>query len=139
MVRRLGADEVAIGPGLETAAAYGPFDLILESVGGESLAQALGQLRPGGTCVLLGASAGAETTFDASRFRVGGATLYGLVMGYEFQIEPPRIGLAELAGLVAMGALSPEIAVEAPWTEITRVGRDLMDRRFAGKAVLHVQ
>jgi NADPH2:quinone reductase len=139
MARRLGADQVAVGPELVAAAAHGPFDLILESVGGPSLAQALGLLRPGGTCVLLGASAGAETTFDASRFRVGGATLYGLVMGYEFQIEPPRVGLAELAALVAAGALWPEIAVEASWTEVARVGRELMDRRFTGKAVLHVQ
>jgi NADPH:quinone reductase-like Zn-dependent oxidoreductase len=139
LARRLGAQHVAIGSNLEAADQFGPFDLILESVGAASLGRAMGLLKPGGVCVLLGASDGATTTFDASRFRVGGTTLYGLVMGYEFQAEPPSVGLAELADGVATGELQPVIAEEASWNEVARVARDLLARRFVGKAVLHVQ
>jgi len=137
-VRSLGADEVAIGPDLEGAERHGPFDLVLESAGGSSLARAMTLLAPGGTCVLLGASGEAGASIDTSRFRIGGTSLYGLVMGYEFQREPPAVGLAELLQQVAAGRLTPSIGVEAPWTRIAEVAADLMARRFHGKAVLHV-
>jgi NADPH:quinone reductase-like Zn-dependent oxidoreductase len=40
--------------------------------------------------------------------------------------------------LVAEGALRPHIAVEAPWTDIAEVAQELIERRFPGKAVLHL-
>jgi NADPH:quinone reductase len=43
-----------------------------------------------------------------------------------------------LAGLVAGRSLRPHIAIEAPWTDIGGVARQLLDRTFAGKAVLHL-
>jgi len=138
LATRLGAHDVALGPP-SAAAAHGPYDLILESVGAGSLAASLEVLASGGVCVLLGASAGGRTDFDASLFRrPGGVSLYGLVMGYEYRLEPPGIGLSDLAGRVATGELVPQIAREAPWTDVAEVARDLLDRRFSGKAVLHV-
>lgn len=137
-VRGLGARDVAIGSDLAGAEAFGPYDLILESVGAKSLAAALTMLAPGGMCVLFGASAGAETTFDAAKFRVGGTSLYGLFLGYEFRFEPPGVGLARLAGLVSEGALVPQIDVVADWRETAKVAADLMARRFNGKAVLTI-
>ena len=136
LVRRLGADEIALGDNLSGAEKFGPYDLILELVGGQSLAAALGMLAPGGTCVLLGASATSQTDFDAAKFRVGGTTLYGLVMGYEFQREPPGVGLAELLGLVAAGKVRPEITVSGRVSDIADIAARLIDRGFAGKAVL---
>jgi NADPH:quinone reductase len=136
LVRRLGADEVAPGDNLSGAEKFGPYDLILESVGGQSLAAALGMLAPGGTCVVLGASAGSRTDFDAAKFRVGGTKLYGLVMGYEFQREPPGVGLAELLALVATGKVRPEITVRGEVRDIADVAARLIDRGFVGKAVL---
>jgi len=47
-------------------------------------------------------------------------------------------GLALLAGLVAANTIRPHIAVETLWTEIGSVARRLLDRAFAGKAVLHL-
>jgi NADPH:quinone reductase-like Zn-dependent oxidoreductase len=138
MVVRLGAHKVAIGQLQIAAGSIGPFDLILESVGEESLGAAMAMLSPRGTCVLLGASAGARTTFDASRFRVGGTSLYGLVMSYEFEVEPACVGLAELVNLVAVGELKPEIALQTPWQDIDAVAHGLMAREFKGKAVLHI-
>lgn len=138
MVRRLGASNVAVGPTPHGAASFGPFDLILESVGGASLAAALEMLAPDATCVLLGASAGARTDFNASKFRVGGTSLYGLVLGHELRRSPPSVGLAELGRRVADGSLVPHVEREAPWTEIAAVAQELIDRRFTGKAVLHI-
>lgn len=135
LVRGLGADDVAIGADL-AAAAKGPFDLILDSVGGQTLGAALNMLAIGGTCVVFGASDSAITSFDASAFRPGGTSLYGLYLGYELQFEPPSVGLAHLAGLVGQGVLDPMVEVTAPWTEVARVAQDLIDRRFVGKAVL---
>jgi NADPH2:quinone reductase len=136
LMRRLGADAVALGDNLAGVEANNPFDLILESVGGESLAASLGLLARGGTCVLLGASAGETTTFDASKFRVGGTALYGLVMGYEFQHEPPAAGLANLLALIQAGTLKAVIEQRAPIEAVAQVADDLIMRRFVGKAVL---
>ncbi|MBV8337461.1 MAG: zinc-binding dehydrogenase [Alphaproteobacteria bacterium] len=138
LVRSLGANQVAVGEGLDGAAPYGPFDLILESVGGTALATALGLLAPGATCVVYGASQSAITTFDASRFRIGGTSLYGLVMQYELARTPPSIGLAELLALNRQKRLVSVIGVRAPLADIARIAGDLIARRFAGKAVLIV-
>jgi hypothetical protein len=40
--------------------------------------------------------------------------------------------------MVAEGTLRTSIGDEAPWTEIARVGQELLERRFTGKAVLHL-
>jgi NADPH2:quinone reductase len=54
------------------------------------------------------------------------------------RVERASEGLALLAGLIAQGVLRPHLAIEAPWTEISSIARQLLDRAFAGKAVLHV-
>jgi NADPH:quinone reductase len=136
LMRSLGARHVAVGEDLEGTT--DPFDLILESVGGRTLGNALGLLAPGGTCVLYGASQNAITTFDTSRFRVGGTSLYGLVMQYELARMPPSVGLGELLALVDQEKLRSVIEVRAPLADIARVADDLMQRRFSGKAVLSV-
>ena len=135
LVRGLGAKHVTIGETL--AEDVGPFDLIVESVGGRTLGAALGLLAPGGTCVNLGGSEGAMAEFDISKFRgAGGTSLYGLAMFYELQHEPPSLTLAELAGLVASGKLKPLIERRGPISDIAEVAEALMARQFAGKAVL---
>jgi hypothetical protein len=48
------------------------------------------------------------------------------------------IGLQRLAGLVGDGKLTPHLGVEAEWREIGQVAQALIDRRFQGKAVLHI-
>jgi NADPH:quinone reductase-like Zn-dependent oxidoreductase len=126
---------VAVGADLAQAA-EGPFDLVLESIGGRTLSAALEMLAPGGTCVVFGASESAVTTFDAGKFRPGGTTLYGLYLGWELQFEPPAVGLARLAQMVGEGALDPMVEVVRPWTEVAQTAQDLMDRRYVGKAVL---
>ena len=137
LVRRLGAANAAIG-GIETAQAFSPYDLVLESVGGQTLGEAMGLLANQGTVVLFGASDTPMTTFDGRRFRVGGTTLYGLFLGDELSRAPPGPALAELAAALAAGTLDPMIEAQADWSDIARVADDLIARRFTGKAVLTI-
>ena len=137
-----GADEVAVGDSLaEAGRPFAPFDLIVDSVGGDVLAAALTMLNEGGVCVNLGVSAGSQVTFDAATFFLTGrARLYGLILFDELKtVEPAAFGLALLAGLISRGKLTPHISVEANWTHVADVTQQLLDRRFAGKAVLHVE
>jgi NADPH2:quinone reductase len=131
---------VVLGRDLAAAKPHGPFWLILDSLGGSALGAALGLLQPGGTCVTFGVSEAAQTSF-ASRdfFATGGVRLYGLTLFHELMsVERAGIGLALLADLIAAGKLQPQIALEASWSEIGTLARRLIDRAFAGKAVLHV-
>ncbi|MSP02773.1 MAG: alcohol dehydrogenase [Acetobacteraceae bacterium] len=140
MVAEWCGDRTIVAPDLSAAAAHGPFHLILDSVGGSALGAALGMLRPDGTCVTFGVSEAAKATFDSGAFfRSGGSRLYGLVLFTELRkVEPASEGLAILAGMIAGGTLRPRIEIEAPWTEIGAVARQLLDRSFMGKAVLHL-
>lgn len=133
-------ERTIVAPELVAAAAFGPFDLILDSVGGSALGAALAMLRPRGTCVTFGTSEGPSATFDSGAFfRSGGSRLYGLVLFPELRTaEPASEGLAILAGMIARGALKPRIEIEANWNEIGTVARQLLDRSFMGKAVLYV-
>jgi NADPH2:quinone reductase len=132
---------VAVGASIETARPLGPFDLILDSVGGQTLAATLTMLRTAGTCVTFGVSEAATSTFESGAFfRTGGAKLYGLILFDELvRVEPAGKGLAVLADLVQRKVLKPAIEVEAPWTDIGRVATDLLERKFSGKAVLYVK
>ncbi len=137
-VKQTGAHIVVTGDDLSVASEYGPYDLILESVGGTTLSTALSLIAPDGMCVLFGTSANKEVTFDASKFYgTGGASLYGFILFHELEREPASVGLKRLVNLVAHGQLSPHIDVEAPWTQVAEVAQQLTQRRFAGKAVLH--
>jgi NADPH:quinone reductase-like Zn-dependent oxidoreductase len=141
MVRAAGAHDIVVDPsGAAAAAASGPYHLIVDSVAGRTLGDALAMLAPGGTCVNFGVSSEPQTTFNVARFfGVGRVTLYGLRLWTELGRESASHGLSRLASLVAVRHLRPHIEVEAPWTEIGQVAQQLLDRRYAGKAVLTVR
>lgn len=140
LARRYGAHAV-VTTGTEHGAisAEGPYDLVVESIGGASLEAALKALRPRGQCVVIGVSSGAKVSFDAEAFFYATATLSGLVLFRELETgEGPAAGLTRLLRLVADGRLVPDIAEERPWTEIDAAARDLMDRKVPGKIVVHM-
>ncbi|MEH1926413.1 zinc-binding dehydrogenase [Nostoc sp.] len=139
LVREAGAQSVVIGEDLSPASEYGPYDLIIESVGGKTLGVALGLLAQDGKTVLYGVSGGAEVTFNAGQFfGTGGVSLYGLRLFDELRFESAAVGLKRLLSLVEAGKLRPHIDLEASWTQIADVAQQLLDRRFPGKAVLHI-
>jgi NADPH:quinone reductase len=141
MVAEWCGDRVVFGGELSAAKPYGPFWLILDSLGGSALSAALGMLQPNGTCVTFGASEASSATFESRNFfGTGGAKLYGLTLFHELMsVERAGIGLRLLAELIEAKKLRPQIAVEAPWSEIGTIARRLIDREFTGKAVLHIR
>ena len=139
IVREAGAHEVVVGEDLADAPAFGPYDVILESIGGEPLAQALPMLAPEGICVNYGISSGQETTFDISRvFGIGGVRLYGFILFHELKRWPAAEGLARLVDLVQQGTLVAPIEHEAPWSDFVATVHALANREIPGKAVIHV-
>jgi len=143
VVRAAGARQVVVGESVAPAAASGPYDLIVDPVGGGALAEAVALLARWGTCVSVGASAGMvgmQVPLDlASVYRAGSVSLHVLSLFAELTREPASVGLERLARLVADGQLTPHVGVEEDWGELGRVAQDLIARRFSGKAVLHVQ
>jgi NADPH:quinone reductase len=135
-LRELGADALIT----ELEPEGEPFDLLLESVGGASLAAALTRTAPQGTVVAFGASSPDPTTFDVSRFyNRGGTRLYGLRVFDE--LARLRSGVRDLTLLVAelaAGRLDPQIGLGTSWQDADAAIQALLDRRVAGKAVLTV-
>ena len=131
----LGAEEIVVGFEPDGP----PFDLVLESVGGASLAAGLARIAPGGTIVSFGNSSREPTTFEVSAFygQASGARLEAFLI---FTDLARHGGGAEdlrmLAELVAHDRLDPQIALETSWKGAADPIEALLDRRLAGKAVL---
>jgi NADPH2:quinone reductase len=142
LVRDAGGDLVVDDENVAAAASYGPYDLIIEQLGGPALAEAMTQLAPRGTCLSVGVStgvAGYEVPIDMARMRrAPGACLRILNLHQELEREPASRGLQRLVRLVGEGKLMPHLGVEENWHEIGRVAQALIDRQFPGKAVLRV-
>lgn len=138
--REAGADNVVVGETPAEAKAYGPFALMIDSVGGSVLGAVLSMVEEGTVVVSLGTSAGSSVTFDAQKFYgVGMASLYGLILFDELKkVESAAVGLTRLAKLVGSGKLVPRISLEADWSEVDSVAQQLLDRTYPGKAVLTV-
>lgn len=139
LIREAGADEVIVGDDISPARAHGPYHLIIESVGGKTLANVLSLLANGATCVTLGWSASPEITIDVrDLIFTGRTTLYRLNMFEEFNRRDGSEDLAWLAQMVAEQKLKTPIEVETSWHEIGNVAQRLLQRQFTGKAVLHL-
>ncbi len=132
----IGANEV-VG---ELSAEGEPFDVILESVGGASLAAAIARVAPWGTIVTFGNSSSEQTTFDVSPFyALPGARLIGLRVFDELDRYGSGVrDLRFLAEGVAAGRLDTQIGVTRSWREAGETLEDLIERRVRGKAVLTI-
>lgn len=138
-VREAGAHEVVVSDDGQAAGKYGPYDRIIDSVGGQVLGTILGMLAPDGTCVNFGVSATSTVTFDLRSFFIaGGTSFHGFYLFQELQHESAQSGLTHLGRLVEAQHIHPHIALEESWEHISDVAQQLIERRFAGKAVLTV-
>jgi NADPH2:quinone reductase len=135
-LRELGASEVSVG--MPDA---GEYDIILESVGGESLGRALTLVAAGGCVVSFGCSSGVPTTFDARAFyRRHGARVAAFVLVSELQRTGSAVhDLVNLADQLATGRLESRIGLELDWHDAAEGFDALLDRRIAGKAVLRIE
>jgi NADPH:quinone reductase len=133
-LRDLGARHIAIGMPAE-----GEYDIVLESVGGESLSRALAIVATGGTVVSFGCSSGEPTTFDVTTFYRRVARLCGFTLVPELQRTGSAVhDLVNLADQLATGRLDTQIELELDWTEAAAAFDALLGRQLAGKAVLRV-
>lgn len=137
LVREAGADHVVSGDRAGPAAAHGPYHCILDSVGGQVLADCMQLLARAGVLVNYGVSAGEQATIEVGDFfRIGRVRYYGLYLFTEFGRRSARDGLGVLAGLVADGRLRPHIGAEGGLEELGALAERLFDRRVDGKAVI---
>jgi NADPH:quinone reductase-like Zn-dependent oxidoreductase len=119
--------------------AEGLFDLILESVGGSSLAGAISKVAPGGTIVVYGNSSREDTPISFPDF-AGHAGARLLAFFIYDSGTPASMGadLATLVSLVAAKKLTPEIGLEDSWHNLYLATTALRDRKVNGKAVFHI-
>jgi NADPH:quinone reductase-like Zn-dependent oxidoreductase len=137
-LRELGAEEI-----VHSLQPDGPdFDAIVEGVGGGTLGLALQRIAPGGTVVSFASTDPADpVTFPPRSLfgRASRARLYGLFLFAELAHE--RSGsrdLGRLVQLVAAGQLDCSIDRDASWHEAAEAIQALLNRRIAGKVVLHI-
>jgi NADPH:quinone reductase len=117
--------------------ADGDFDLVLESIGGETLLAALSRTAPRGHLVLLGSSSGEPAPVTILSFRAHARQTI-----HPFWVhgsgEPVGRDLAELARLAARGLLDPVVGWAGSWERLDEAMQALRDRSVAGKAILRV-
>lgn len=113
------------------------FDLVLESIGGNILAQSLTHLAPGGTVVSIGASSDEKTNFDVlGLVRKGAIKLYALSLFQEMELQGMGTRqLAMLLDLLASHRLDPQIDQQRSWRHMGEMLAALGDRRIDGKAI----
>jgi NADPH:quinone reductase-like Zn-dependent oxidoreductase len=137
-VKDAGAHNVVADETGMAAQPFGPYNLILESVGGQVLANVMGMCAPMAHVVCYGISGGGPATFDSSVMLRSRLNVSGLAVFTEIGRETASVGLGRLVRMVSAGTLKPLVAVEAPWTEIGAIAQGLLDRAYPGKAVLLV-
>jgi NADPH:quinone reductase len=128
----LGAGEVVA----DVEAAQGPFEVVLESVGGRSLETALTRLAPRGTLLWFGQASRQPASMDF--FAVMSAAPYATIVPFSYWRSGASDAddLATLVRLVAAGHLHPEIGLQADWRETPDALIALGERRVRGNAVL---
>jgi NADPH2:quinone reductase len=115
-------------------------DLILESVGGESLARLVTEVDPDGTLVMFGNTSNQPTTFDVRDVYLGGAVrLQSFMLFHDLPGGPPGRDLSYLAQLLAAGRLDPQVGAELSWGDIADAPARLRERSILGKVVLTVR
>lgn len=129
----LGAHNVVPDP----AEATGPYDVVIESVGGASLASALDRTAAGATIVLIGASSGEKTPIDIYDFIGHEGTRIVSYLSYAHP-EPPAKDLQTLVDLVAADRLHPTLGHVEHWTNLNEVLTAVRHRHIDGKAVLTI-
>ncbi len=119
--------------------AEGKFGLILEAVGGASLAAAIAHVEPKGTIVVFGNSSGEPTSIN---FRDFAEHANARIQSFSYFTSEPEErfapDLALLASLVADGSLQLALVVNS-WRDLAKIGPQLRDRHIAGKAVFRVE
>ncbi|MGH2826991.1 MAG: zinc-binding dehydrogenase [Actinomycetota bacterium] len=133
--RALGASEVVTSLDDET---LGPFDLVLDGVGGPLLRSALLRCAPKATVTTYGSLGGPGAEIGLPAFANAPlARVMGLFV-YALGTETMGVELASLVELVADGRLKPRLGLISDWEATNDVLDAMRERKLTGKAVLTV-
>ena len=114
----------------------GPFDVAMDSVGGDVFGQALVKLGRNGLMLWYGQASSEPARADFFAVQNGPTDVTIRTLNYWTEADRDAEDLATLVDLVATGRLHPEIGEIADWSETPRVLADLRERRVRGNAVL---
>jgi NADPH:quinone reductase len=133
-----GAKLAELGATLVTdlADAPGRYDVVMESVGGQSLAAARRKARTAGVVLWFGQASRTPVTLDFFDWIDGTAGAAIVAFGYERRDFADDGDLATLVRLTAAGRLHPEIGALLPWEHTPDVIDAIRGRRLRGNAVL---
>jgi NADPH:quinone reductase len=135
-IEALGAKR-AVSP--DEAFEHGPFDVILELVGGPNLAADVKALAPWGTIVVIGVSAGTDAAFDLRRLMTIRGTVRASTLRYRAPEEKALLTRElekSVLPLVADGRLRVPIEAEFPLTEVATAYERFTAGGHLGKIVL---
>jgi NADPH:quinone reductase-like Zn-dependent oxidoreductase len=117
--------------------AQGPFDVVVESVGGPTFSAAWSRLHPRGLFLWLGQASRTPPTMDFFDWR-GGASATLRKFSYVDSDIPDGEDLSTLVRLVTGGRLHPEIGRVETWRKTPELLRALVAREIHGNAVLTI-
>lgn len=111
-------------------------DVVLESVGGETLIRSIELLAPGGRLVSVGNSSGQSGSIDSSLLMEKDISLMGLYLGAELLRSGAIEEFAKVVDLCARGELKVIIDRVLPLAEAAEAHRILANRANFGKVIL---
>ena len=127
----LGAHKVVVSLDDET---LGPFDLVLDGVGGPILRDAVHRLAPGATAATYGVLAGPAELGLPDFSSSPNAKVMGFIHSYPEETKGED--LATLVRFVGEGQLNPLMGMVRDWEQTPEVLDALRNRQVRGKAIL---
>lgn len=120
--------------------AQGPYDHVLDGVGGEVLTRCVDVVSPHGMVVSYASTLMEPAALGPRWFGAHvGATLRAMLLFDELRYtQSAASDLSKLCALIAAGVLTPHIDVEADWIRGGELARDLLARNVTGKVVLNI-
>jgi NADPH:quinone reductase-like Zn-dependent oxidoreductase len=106
-------------------------DIVLNSVGGETVQKSIDMLKPGGVLVIIGVMAGSEARIMLRRAYLKGITITGTAGGNRWE-------LVEAIEMVRRGLIKPIIYKEYSFHEIPDAHKELEAGNVVGKLLIHV-
>nr|BFE55617.1 zinc-binding dehydrogenase [Dactylosporangium thailandense] len=137
-VQAVGADHIVVDPTGEQARPFGPYDLVLDAVGGPAFTALATMLAPHGRLVSYGMADLTPPPLDIVRLLQARASLSAFHVFEEMNRETAGVGLTRLLRLIQAERLTPMVSLQDDWNNIGRVAEQLIGRSFPGKAVLTV-
>jgi NADPH2:quinone reductase len=111
-------------------------DVIIDTIGGDALVDALGVLKDGGNAVLIGVFGGRNTMIDAGDLLKHRKTVMGCLLGPEMGDEEPRRLITELFEMAKSGDLKIPIDATFPLAEAAKAHRRAEERGRIGRVLM---